>query len=96
MAVERGDIKYGIIPLENSSAGRVASVHDLLPQTKLFIVAEKNLSITHCLAGNEAIELKEIKFIHSHEQALNQCKLNLKQHCPNAQLIPELNTAIVA
>lgn len=95
-AVHSKEVDFGIIPLENSYAGRVSDVYNLFQNVKLFIVAEKLLKITHCIAGIESIEFSRITHIYSHEQALKQCERNIKTFFPNAKLIAKENTAIAA
>lgn len=78
-AVEKGEIEYGIIPLENSYAGRVSEIHDLLQQHEVSIAAEHFFPISHNLAGITGAKLEEIKEVLSHPQALLQCQNNLRQ-----------------
>lgn len=77
-AVENGEVECGLIPLENSSAGRVAEIHNLLQDSNVFIVAEHFFPITHNLAGVDGARLEDIKEIISHPQALMQCQNNLR------------------
>ena len=95
-AVENGAIEYGVIPMENSSAGRVADVYNIFKQTKLYIVAEKLLKVQHNLAGIQGAKLEDITHIFSHEQALRQCENTLQKLVPKAKLIAKENTAISA
>jgi len=72
-----------IIPLENSLAGRVADIHYLLPKYKLQIYSEHFQKVEHCLLCKQEVELKDIKYVRSHAQAIGQCqeiiiKYNLK------------------
>ncbi len=77
-AVESGEVKYGMIPLENSYAGRVSEIHDLLQKYNLSIVAEHFFPITHNLVGLDGAGLEDIKEVLSHPQALMQCQNNLR------------------
>jgi len=95
-AVEDGKIEYGIIPMENSYAGRVADVYNIFKKTKLFIVGEKLTKIEHNLAGIQNSKIEDITHIFSHEQALRQCENTLKKITPNAKLIAKENTAVSA
>lgn len=79
-AVESGMCKYGILPIENSSAGSVTAVYDLMAKHKFYIVRSVKLHIKHALLSKEKIDISEVKEIISHEQALNQCSEFLKQH----------------
>lgn len=84
-AVEEGRAALGMIPIENSQAGRVAEIHNLLPKSKLHIVAEHFQQIEHVLVGCKTASLETIKDVYSHPQALMQCRdhiraLNLITH----------------
>ena len=63
-----------VIPIENSLAGRVADIHYLLPKYKLQIYAEHFQPVEHNLLVKEEATLKDIKFIRSHAQAIDQCQ----------------------
>ncbi len=73
-AVEAGRAKYALVPIENSYAGRVAEIHNLLPRTQLHIVAEHLLKIEHHLYGLPGATLDGVTEIYSHHQALMQCR----------------------
>lgn len=73
-AVAEGRAKYAMIPIENSHAGRVAEIHNLLPKTSLHIVAEHIEPITHHLYALPGTKLADIKQVYSHQQALMQCR----------------------
>lgn len=77
-AVESGEVDYGMIPLENSYAGRVAEIHELLQDSKVSIVAEHFFPISHNLAAIKGAKLEDIKDVYSHPQALTQCQGNLR------------------
>lgn len=77
-AVEDGEADYGMIPLENSYAGRVSEIHTLLQDSNLSIVAEHFLPITHNLVGLKGAKISDIKEVYSHPQALMQCQNNLR------------------
>jgi prephenate dehydratase len=76
-AVEKGEAQYGMIPIENSYAGRVAEIHNLLSDTNLLIAAEHFQSIEHNLAVPKGTKLADTQSIYSHPQALMQCHKNL-------------------
>ncbi len=78
-AVESGAVKYGVIPIENSQAGRVAEIHNLLPGTGLHFVAEYYHRVEHHLFGVKGAALDDLKEVYSHTQALMQCKKQLRQ-----------------
>tara|TARA_B110000967_G_scaffold195003_1_gene224066 strand:+ start:475 stop:1317 length:843 start_codon:yes stop_codon:yes gene_type:complete len=69
-----------IIPIENSLAGRVADIHYLLPKFKLQIYAEHYQKVEHCLLGRNEAELKDIKYVRSHAQAIGQCQEIIKKN----------------
>jgi prephenate dehydratase len=71
--VEQGKAGYAMIPLENSTAGRVEEIYRLLPKTHLSIVAEHFEPVNHCLLALPGTSLSEIKTVSSHPQALAQC-----------------------
>ena len=78
-AVENNEAKYGMIPLENSYAGRVAEIHDSLQKHDVSIVAEHFFPITHNLAGLRGAKLEDINEVLSHPQALMQSQENLRE-----------------
>src|ERR1700723_396024 len=73
-AITSGEADLGMIPIENSVAGRVADIHHLLPQSGLFIVGEWFLPIHHQLMAPRGAKLAEIKTVESHVHALGQCR----------------------
>jgi len=74
-ALEKGRVKLAMIPIENSVAGRVADIHQLIPHaTKLHIVGEHFQRVEHCLLAPEGATLKSIKIVRSHIHALSQCR----------------------
>lgn len=77
-AVDQGRAKLGMIPIENSQAGRVAEIHNLLPETKLHITSEYMLRIEHQLFGIKGATLDKIRQAYSHPQALMQCRKTLR------------------
>ena len=80
-----------VIPIENSLAGRVADIHYLLPKYKLQIYAEHFQTVEHNLLVKEGVELKDIKYIRSHAQAIDQCQKIIQKH--NFQTIISADTA---
>ncbi len=72
-SVSKGECDYGILPIENSTAGSVNKVYDLLKQYNCYIVRSIRLKIDHSLLTKKGTKLSDIKEIISHEQALNQC-----------------------
>lgn len=78
-AVAAGYAALGMIPIENSQAGRVAEIHNLLPKTKLHIVGEFFQNIEHVLVSVKGASLESVKDVYSHPQALMQCRENLRE-----------------
>jgi prephenate dehydratase len=79
-AVESGKAELAMIAIENTTAGRVADVHHLLPGSNLSIVGEHFLRIEFHLMARPGVKLEEIKEVHSHVHALGQCRKFIKQH----------------
>jgi prephenate dehydratase len=73
-AISSGEAELGMIPIENSIAGRVADIHHLLPASGLFIVGEWFLPIHHQMMAPRGAKLDDIKTIESHVHALGQCR----------------------
>jgi prephenate dehydratase len=78
-AVSEGEAALAMIPIENSVAGRVADVHHLLPHGGLFIVGEHFIPIRHQLMAPRGATLQSLKRVHSHIQALGQCRQTLRR-----------------
>jgi prephenate dehydratase len=79
-AVQTGKAHLGMIPIENSIAGRVADIHHLLPHAKLHIVGEHFLPIHFNLMAPKGATLKTIKSVESHIHALGQCRRFIRKH----------------
>ena len=79
-AVENGMCRYGILPIENSSAGSVTEVYDLMEKYNCKIVRSLKLKVEHCLLAKPGVKLANVKEVVAHEQALNQCSDFLKGH----------------
>jgi prephenate dehydratase len=73
-AINSGEAELGMIPIENSVAGRVADIHHLLPDSGLHIVAEHFMPVRHQLLAPKGATLKDIKTVESHVHALGQCR----------------------
>lgn len=93
--IRDGKADYAVLPIENSSAGSVNDVYDLLLEFDNYIVAETFVKVEHALLGLPDAELEDIKVVHSHPQGLMQCSRFLEQH-KEWQSISELNTAVSA
>ena len=94
-AIEQGLCKYGILPIENSTAGSVKKVYDLMIKHKFSIVRTFRLKVDHYLLANDGTSLDSIKEIYSHEQAINQCSEFLSK-LKGVKIIPVENTAVAA
>lgn len=90
-AVEKGDADYGVLPVENTIAGVINEVYDLLLRAKLHIVGEEVLQINFCLAALDNIALAKIRRVLSQWQALAQCSRFLSQ-LENCQRVPVRDT----
>lgn len=84
-AVIGGQADLAVIPIENSSAGRVADMHRLLPGSGLHIIGEHFLPIVHTLVGLPGAKITDITQAFSHEQALSQCRTYLSERSIAAQ-----------
>ncbi|MEQ8246541.1 MAG: prephenate dehydratase [Alphaproteobacteria bacterium] len=73
-AVKTGRAHLAMIPIENSVAGRVADIHTLMPDSGLFIVGEHFQRVNHCLLGVKGATVADLRVVHSHIQALSQCR----------------------
>ena len=79
MASEDENIKI-MVPIENSLAGRVADIHYLLTKYKLQIYSEHFQKVEHNLIANVGTDLKDIKYVRSHAQAIDQCQKIINKH----------------
>jgi len=73
-AIAEGDAELGMIPIENSIAGRVADIHHLLPLSGLYITGEYFLPVHFQLVGVQGAKLEDITSVYSHPHALGQCR----------------------
>lgn len=94
-AIEKGLCRYGVIPLENSTAGSVNSVYDLMMRHNFSIVRSLRLKVDHSLLAKPGVKLSDIREIYSHEQAISQCTEFLRS-LPGVKVIPCENTAVAA
>ncbi len=94
-AIDKGLCRYGVLPLENSTAGSVNKVYDLMMKYNFTIVRSVRVKVSHCLLAKPGVKMEEIREILSHEQAINQCADFLKQH-PDIRVTPCANTAMAA
>lgn len=93
-AIENDEIKYGVLPIENSSTGAISKVMDLLKKYDFHILAEETIKINQHLMGIKGTKLEDIKEVYSHAQGIEQSSEFLKQY--DWKLIPFHNTATSA
>lgn len=77
-AVNQGKARFGIIPVENSTAGSVHESYDLIMKYKFYIVGAYDLRVEHCLCTKQNVNFEDIDNVYSHPQALSQCNIFLK------------------
>ena len=94
-AIEQGLCQYGILPIENSTAGSVNKVYDLMIKHHFSIVRTFRMKVDHNLLAKSGTKLADIKEVYSHEQAINQCSAFLST-LSGIKIIPVENTAIAA
>lgn len=94
-AIEEGSADFAVLPIENSSAGAVSQVYDLLVEFENYIVGEVIIPVEHALAGIPGSDITEIERVYSHPQALMQSTRYLDSHA-NWQQISVANTAVAA
>ena len=95
-AIESGFCQYGILPIENSSAGSVKKVYDLMLRHKFYVVRSCRLKIDHNLLAAPGVKKEDIREIFSHQQALDQCAGYLEQFGPDVKITRCENTAMAA
>ena len=78
-AITAGEASLGMIPIENSLAGRVADIHHLMPEAGLHIVGEHFMPVRHQLLGLKGATLDNIKTVESHVHALGQCRKIIRE-----------------
>lgn len=93
--VTDGLCEYGILPIENSTAGSVNEIYDLLVKYDVHIVRSTRVRIDHQLLGAKGMKMKDLKTIYSHPQAISQCSQYLSS-LQGVQIIPYENTAMAA
>ncbi|MBQ6708409.1 MAG: chorismate mutase [Clostridia bacterium] len=93
-AIDKGLCKYGVLPLENSNAGSVNKIYDLMIKYNFHIVRSTRVMAGHSLLAKPGTKISDIKEIFSHEQAIQQCESFLKDL--NVKVTPVENTAIAA
>ena len=94
-AINQGLCQYGILPLENSTAGSVNQIYDLMMKYNFYIVKSVKLKIDHSLLAKKGVKKEDVREIFSHEQAIMQCEEYLKNF-PQAKITVCENTAEAA
>jgi len=94
-AVEKGMCRYGVLPIENSAAGSVNEVYNLMEKRRFYIVRGIRQRIDHALLANKGASMDRISEITSHAQAIAQCGAFLAAR-PHIQVTPVPNTALAA
>ncbi len=96
-AVEKGECRYGVLPIENSTAGSVTKVYDLMRKYRFFIARAVKLKVEHNLLAPKGVKIEDIREVISHEQALQQCHDFLKSlgeikisECANTALAAQM------
>ncbi|MBQ9103746.1 MAG: chorismate mutase [Clostridia bacterium] len=96
-AVSSGLCQYGIVPLENSTAGSVNQTYDLLTKYDFYIVRSLKMQINHVLLTKKGVDFSKVKEIYSHEQAIGQCSAFLRSLkgvkvtvCPNTAVAAKM------
>ena len=95
-AIENGFCDYGVLPLENSTAGSVNQVYDLMLNRNFKIVRSTRLKVDHNLLAKRGTKLEDIKEIFSHPQAISQCSAFLEKLGKGVKVTPCENTAAAA
>ena len=92
--VNRGHCDYGLVPIENSTDGRIADTLDMFTRLPVQICGEVNFSIHHCLLGR--CPRNEVQEVYSKPQALSQCRNWLTRHLPQARTVEVTSTSTSA
>ena len=90
----RGQAKFGVVPIENSTDGRIVDTLGMFARSPVQICGEVLLPVHHCLLGR--CSRAEVSVVQSKPQALSQCRNWLAQHVPDAQLVEVASTATAA
>src|SRR5438067_12584462 len=90
-AVAAGEVKHGLVPVENSQAGSINDVYDLLRQHDLYVIGEISHPVNHCLLCLPGQQLSDITRVISHPQALAQCDVYLR--ALNVEVVATYDTA---
>ncbi len=93
-AVENGEIDFGVLPIQNSTAGSVSLTYELMRKYNFYICASTSLKISSCLVVRKGTDISKVKKVFSHEQALAQCSEFIKEN--GYTPVKYANTALAA
>ena len=93
-AVDSGKAEFGVLPVENSTAGSVSAVYDLILKHRFYIVGALDMPIDYCLCGLRQSEISDIEKVWTHPQSISQCENYIAAH--NFEPTPCANTAVAA
>lgn len=79
-SVEAKEAELGLVPVENTLEGSIARTYDLLLERDLMVQGEVVLRVVHCLIANHNVKKEDVRRVHSHPQALGQCRAYLEEH----------------
>lgn len=94
-AIEEGRADFAVLPIENSTAGIVSEIYDLLVEYENYIVGEQVIPIEHCLLGIKGASVNDLELVYSHPQSLMQSSRFLQEH-PDWKQISMQNNAFAA
>ena len=77
-AVNKGEAPFGLVPVENSTAGSVHEVYDLIIKYRFYVAGSYSLEVNHCLCAKKGVDYADIDEVYSHPQALSQCSEFIK------------------
>lgn len=95
LALDEGSAEYAVLPIENSTAGIVSEIYDLLAEFEHYIVGEQMIKIEHCLLVPKGATAESIKTVYSHPQSLMQSERFLREH-PEWDQVSMKNNAFAA
>lgn len=86
IAIDEGSADYAVLPIENSTAGIVNEIYDMLVEFENYIVGEQIIRIEHCLMAVPGTKIDEIRTVYSHPQSLMQSSRYLQEHASWKQI----------
>lgn len=92
-ALEDGRLDCAFLPIENTTAGSINEVYDLLSRAEVSIVGEEIFRVDHCLLGHEGTEIADLRRVLSHPQAIAQC-MRFLTSLDNLDVVPHADTAM--